>query len=670
MVIIIDIALLLAKSKKYYFIESTIIFYLTAISVSYLICTTSGLSSPYLLLFSFICFMSTMLGIYGLAPTLIALILYTIYLFIFKYLSVNNIAALILFSLLPIGLGIMFVILDGQSDSEEKSSWLKSKSKKNSVISEVADKSAFIINAIGDGIIAIDSQQTIQIINPAALELLGWNSRDALSLNYQSVLQLKDKNGHDLPDSQNPVYQALNTNQQVRTSTIMALTKSEKQKLISLVASPAGDTGNGVILVFHDVTSERADERQEAEFISTASHEMRTPVAAIEGYLGLALNPRTAKIDDKARMFLIKAHESSQHLGRLFQDLLDVSKADDGRLPNNPKPTDLTKFVSGIIEDLQPKSDAKGLDVIYKGISDIGSGGEKSINPMYFVNLDNDHLREIISNLLDNAIKYTPNGSVVVDLSGDDERVKISIKDSGIGIPSEDISHLFQKFYRVDNSATREIGGTGLGLYLCRKLVESMGGRIWVESVYKQGSTFFVELPRMSALDTQRYLEALSKNERDKEISENEEKIEEDEQDKTTQPVQSSPEQSQQTSTTNDSLQPEDIANAYRQQNNISKQQPQQQQSYARPNNLISPRPLASTQPQQQRTMAPTPVQSNEDKKQPPAFRPLSSSYNKFNPVDHNAKLVHLKNDNTPLSEIEENPEKYLNNRAKNKDTK
>jgi len=124
---------------------------------------------------------------------------------------------------------------------------------------------------------------------------------------------------------------------------------------------------------------------------------------------------------------------------------------------------------------------------------------ERHIAPVYSVNLDNDHIREIMNNLIENAIKYTPMGEVVVDINGDDEHVVVSVKDSGIGIPAEDMPHLFQKFYRVDDKNTREIGGTGLGLYLSRRLSEIMGGRIWAESVYSKGSTFFVELPRISS---------------------------------------------------------------------------------------------------------------------------------------------------------------------------
>ena len=265
------------------------------------------------------------------------------------------------------------------------------------------------------------------------------------------------------------------------------------------------------------MTKEKAEERQKAEFISTASHEMRTPVASIEGYLGLTLNPATATIDQRARDFITKAHRSAEHLGRLFQDLLDVSKADDGRLQSNPEAIDLIPFVSDIVEGLRHKAEDKKLQLIFKPRPGT-PGGEHSatftsrtLSPAFYIYVDPDQLREVLDNLVENAIKYTPSGRVTVDVTGGSGRVTIAIADTGIGIPVEDQSHLFQKFYRVDNSDTREIGGTGLGLYLSRRLTEVMGGRLWVESAYRQGSTFFLELPRLSEHDAQTALAAKAK---------------------------------------------------------------------------------------------------------------------------------------------------------------
>ena len=332
-------------------------------------------------------------------------------------------------------------------------------------------------------------------MNPAAQQILGWGKQDALMLNYKSILQLTDLTNKTLDVTNDPILQVLNTNQQLRSKTLTIVTKSGKKIITSLVVSPIGNAGSGIITVFRDMTKEKAEENEQAEFISTASHEMRTPVASIEGYLGLALNPNTATIDAKARDFIMKAHEAAQHLGRLFQDLLDVSKSEDGRMTNLQKVVDIIPFAGTIVQGLQAKATEKNLILSFNPTS---IGAQRTITPVYFVNQDNDHIREVLDNLIENGIKYTPTGDVVVDVTGSDDKVVISIKDSGLGIPTEDLPHLFQKFYRVDNPDRQQIVGTGLGLYLSRRLAEAMQGRLWVESVHGQGSTFFLELPRVS----------------------------------------------------------------------------------------------------------------------------------------------------------------------------
>jgi PAS domain S-box-containing protein len=403
-------------------------------------------------------------------------------------LGANVVAVVAFSSLLPTLIGILIWRNRETTEADRSVKSLTSE------LSEVANTSEIIINAIGDGVMAVDAQGTVQLINPAAQAILGWAKQDALMLNYKSVLPLTDLNNKELDPSADPVMQVLNTNQQIRSNTLIIKTKSGKKITSSLVVSPIGNAGSGVITVFRDMTKEKAEEQEQAEFISTASHEMRTPVASIEGYLGLALNPNTAQIDAKARDFIMKAHEAAQHLGRLFQDLLDVSKSEDGRMTSVPKVVDMATFTGTIVQGLTQKATEKGLSLIFKPTD---NSNQKTITPVYFVNQDNDHIREIIDNLVENAIKYTLTGTVVVDVQGSDSKVIVSVKDSGLGIPAEDVPHLFQKFYRVDNIDRSAIGGTGLGLYLSRRLAEAMQGRLYLESVHGQGSTFYLELPRV-----------------------------------------------------------------------------------------------------------------------------------------------------------------------------
>lgn len=493
--------------KKFDFWGALIAFGLLAASTAILITTSGGITSPFIALWMIISVFAGLFGWYGLLPLLIATLVYMINYYLAGSLTREMIITIIFAGELPLAASYLIWHSAGKDETKGSEAYHELATE----LSQVSGKSEIVINAIADGVIALNGQGIVQLINPAAEQITGWGRQDALTLNYKSILKLLDKNEKEVTPATDPVSQTLATNKEVEAPDLTLITHAGKKILTSVIVTPVGQPGSGVIVVFRDVTNERREERQQAEFISTAAHEMRTPVASIEGYLGLALNPATAQIDEKARDFINKAHESAQHLGTLFQDLLDVSKAEDGRLSNNPKVVDIVAFTHDIVEGLKPKADAKGLHMLFKPQPDDAEdrAGERRLNPVYYANLDNEHLREVIANLVDNAIKYTPSGDVVIDVTGDEnEHVIVSIADSGIGIPKEDQAHLFQKFYRVDNSDTREIGGTGLGLYLCRRLVESMNGRIWVDSEYKRGSTFYVELPRIDHEEATRLIEA------------------------------------------------------------------------------------------------------------------------------------------------------------------
>ena len=491
------------------FIRTLISYLLLAATVALLLYDTSGISSPYIFMWTLVAAFAGLFGVWSSAPIFLVACGYLAVLLVGGSVDQVDIAPTVLIVIMPIIFSIIVWSHVNQMSYLRKERDPTAYKQLSDELSDLADNesSEVVINAIGDGVLAIDSQGIIQLINPAALSILGWAKGDALTLHYQSVLKLTGEDAKQLTDTMEPIKQALNTTQEIRSNHLQAETKSGKKISISLVVSPLGATGSGVIAVFRDVTKERAEEREQAEFISTASHEMRTPVASIEGYLGLALNPATATIDDKARDFINKAHESAQHLGRLFQDLLDVSKAEDGRLSNNPTVLDIVEFAGDVVEGLQQKATDKGLQLVFKPGPGKAEKGERRLSPVYHVNVDKDHIREIINNLTENAIKYTPSGEVSIDITGDNEHVTISVTDSGIGIPAEDLAHLFQKFYRVDNTDTREIGGTGLGLYLCRRLAETIGGRIWAESTYKKGSTFYVQIPRLDAMQAKHLLQ-------------------------------------------------------------------------------------------------------------------------------------------------------------------
>ena len=475
------------------------VYLLTVAVATTTIITSGGVVSPFLVMWIIVAIFAGFFGAIILGMMGILVILQIIAISVQQGINVQFIIGYLFFGFLPLIFSLVLWIRRQKTDDNTSS--LENK------LSAVESKSDVVINAIDDGVLAISKDGNIELINPSAQQIIGWDQGDALGLNWKSVLKLVTSDGKDVEDLENPIAQSLSKNQPTHNDKLFLLTSSEKRILVSIVSSPVGTDGEGIIVVFRDITKEKAEEREQAEFISTASHEMRTPVASIEGYLGLALNPATAHIDEKARDFITKAHESAQHLGRLFQDLLDISKVEDGRMKNNPKVINVNEFLKDIFDGLATKANEKQLNYIFMP-DIIDEGKEKSLQPIFYANIDPDHFREVVSNLIENAIKYTPSGEVVVNITGDDKQISVSVKDSGIGIPAEDIPHLFQKFYRVDNSDTREIGGTGLGLYLSRRLAEAMSGNLRVESKYKEGSTFYLEIPRMNSSEAKQRLES------------------------------------------------------------------------------------------------------------------------------------------------------------------
>lgn len=370
-------------------------------------------------------------------------------------------------------------------------------------------QSEILIESITDGIIVTDINNKVTLFNKGAATLTEWPVEEAMGIDARSIFTLlaDEKTNTMVEQNQHPFTKVLQTREPV-TETFQLVSRSNKHLYVSTVISPVIIPKNnefvGTVAVFRDVSQAKSAEQQSADFVSTASHEMRTPVAAIEGYLALAMNDKVSKIDSKARDYLEKAHSSTQHLGQLFQDLLTSAKAEDGRLTSHPVVVEMGKFTEELAEDLRFVAEKKGLQMeLITSSAQIGTNGMvdargKTIQPLYYTQVDPDRIREVVTNVFDNAVKYTEEGKVSLAITGNDEVVQLRVIDTGPGIPPQDVPHLFQKFYRVDNSATRSIGGTGLGLFICKKIVELYNGVIWAESEVGKGSTFYINLPRLT----------------------------------------------------------------------------------------------------------------------------------------------------------------------------
>lgn len=383
-----------------------------------------------------------------------------------------------------------------------------------------ANLANLVLNSIDEGVMIVHSSGIVVLVNPAAMRLLGTNDPNMVeNLQLASILNLENSEGTRIEDDVNPVLRAVMNGENFETRDLILVSVQEQRRpvAISVVCTTTGQ--NERIITLRDIARELEEEGEQADFISTASHEMRTPVASIEGYLGLALNPKTATIDERARKYLEEAHASSKHLGRLFKDLLDVTKLDDKKIRVQLTPVEMASTVRSIANGQVPMMSEKGIHYTFGANAARSDNTGRVVNQEVYASVDIDFLREAVNNLVENAIKYTASGGGIwVNVRGDDDRVLINVTDTGIGISPDDLKHVFQKFYRADNSQTRTVGGTGLGLYLVKQRVEAMGGKVWAESSFGEGSTFYLSFPRITAEEYQRRkqiasnIEAMSQN--------------------------------------------------------------------------------------------------------------------------------------------------------------
>ena len=245
----------------------------------------------------------------------------------------------------------------------------------------------------------------------------------------------------------------------------------------------AGRT-TGLTITVHDVTQEREIAQMKSDFVSFATHQLRTPLSGIKWMLELAMDEQA--VPDGAASYMKDALGASQRLIQLVNDLLDISRLESGRMKATPQLVDLVELTRTVLTDLKLQLDEKGHRLTLETSGDALA-----------VFADPQLLRQVVLNFTSNAIKYSPrHGDIRVALTGEQDVVRWLIKDTGIGIPKESQRHLFEKFYRADNVAALETDGTGLGLYLVRLIVEQIGGHVGCESEEGRGATFYFTVPR------------------------------------------------------------------------------------------------------------------------------------------------------------------------------
>jgi len=370
----------------------------------------------------------------------------------------------------------------------------------NVKLSAGQNKEEALLASIADGVYVVDMDRNLTMFNAAAERITGWQADESVGLKCWTVMNLKNDTDISICQKDCPALNVWNTGENIHRDDTCFIAKRGKNKIqISSSYAPIKDKNGvnaGAICVFRDITDRKLVERLRSEFVSTASHELRTPITAMEGYMELIENDKICKVDDKAREYLTKARNTAMGMSNLVKNLLTVTKIEEGKINTNVTKFSIHELAEEVVEALEPSAKSKGLSLNIIETPDPKVQGERVLGRFINVVADKEQIREVFYNIVENAMKFTLKGGATINILYDKDFATVCVADTGIGIPAEGQKHMFEKFYRYDNTATREVGGTGLGLFITRSIVEMFGGSIWLESQVGKGTKFYFTVPR------------------------------------------------------------------------------------------------------------------------------------------------------------------------------
>jgi PAS domain S-box-containing protein len=341
-----------------------------------------------------------------------------------------------------------------------------------------------LVNSLGDGVVAVDPKGVIGLANQAAGKLFG--SSELTGRPFDEAIALYDENqNHVLLFASGELKQEI-------ARTDLSLRHNQEKILLELKVTPLkvnGDT-QGYIIFTRDITKQKSLEEERDEFISLASHELRTPLAVAEGNMSLAMAPTSGQLNEKQSELLKKSYRNVRHLSAIVADLTTLEQADKGLLDVELERIDVGEVVQELVADHIALASGKGIDLSFEVDPDA-----KPVVTSKF------RLVEILTNFLTNGIKYTPkDGKVIIKVTPDEHSggAIVSVADTGKGISATEKQKIFDKFYRSEDYHTRETEGTGLGLYIVKKLALRLNGEVWLDSELGKGTIFYLRVPQYS----------------------------------------------------------------------------------------------------------------------------------------------------------------------------
>ena len=343
-------------------------------------------------------------------------------------------------------------------------------------VKEERDKTKLIITNFTDGLLVFNEKRELSSINPQAEDFFKIKSKEVIEkpiselANIPNLLPLVDILGKEIKGifrKEMKIREGLN----VVVSSIPIMREEEQI---------------GTLIVLHDITREKMIERMKTEFVSLSAHQLRTPLSAIKWTLRMLLDGDLGKITEEQKDFIEKTYESNERMINLINDLLDVTRIEEGKYLYKPVFTSIEPIVQLVIDSFKKEIREKKLKFEFK----------KPEEKLPEVKVDAEKIRLAIQNLLENAIRYTRlGGEVMVSLKYLEGKIEFFIKDTGVGIPEDQQARVFTKFFRAANVIRMETEGSGLGLFIAKNIIEAHGGRIWFESEEGKGTTFYFSLP-------------------------------------------------------------------------------------------------------------------------------------------------------------------------------